>query len=120
MSGSCPKGYKLYKPNHEKWYRFYKLQAEGKLNAFNHVQRGGQRASMISVDAALDLYDPGWREAGEKKEKENNGNDVKFNMVTPVEQVVEQAKAQQKKLKNGSQHPTPPNGRPRRNYKHLF
>ena len=55
---------------------------------------------MISVDRALDLYDPGWREAGKKKKEEVKDPEPKFNYVTPTEQVVRQAQARMREEEN--------------------
>ncbi len=85
--------YKLYVPDHDKFYRYYKLTASGKVDPHIAVMRGGQKTSMMSMDRILDLYDPEWRK---QKPEEKCSNEPKINFVSPTEQVVQQAKALQK------------------------
>ena len=90
--------YKLYVPDVDKWTRFYKLQAEGKLHPHFSVQRGGKSQTMYSVDRCLELYDPTWK----KDKKEDKPSEPEVVIVSPTQQVVEQAKAQQRRLEQQS------------------
>jgi len=85
--------YKLFVPDVEKWTRFYTLQALGKLEPAFRLQRGGRLQTMRNVDRCLELYDPDWRKSREVKKMEQ----PKIVMATETQQIVEQAKATQKR-----------------------
>ena len=95
---TSPVGYKRYVPDPQKYYRYFKLQSQGKLDPHVSIMRGGERSAMMSIDRALELYDPDW-----KKEVEKEKMTVpKINFVTETQQVVEQAKAMLKRERENS------------------
>ena len=94
---SLPIGYKLYTPDSEKYYRYFKLQATGKLNPAIPIMRAGERTAMMSIDRALELYDPGWRK-NEKSSKDKTEG-PKINFVTEAQQGVTQSEALLKREK---------------------
>ena len=87
----------MYVPDPDKWYRFYKLQAEGKLEPNISVMRGGERTAMTSIDRTLELYDPSWK----KGNAEEKSDTPKFNFVSEPQQVAEQVQALLKLQKKG-------------------
>jgi hypothetical protein len=91
-----PIGYKLYIPDSEKYYRYFKLQALGKLNPELPLTRAGERTAMMSVDRALELYDPGWKKEKSSKDKLDG---PKINFVTEAQQGVMQSEALLKRQK---------------------
>jgi hypothetical protein len=94
---SLPIGYKLYTPDSEKYYRYFKLQATGKLNPEIPITRAGERTAMMSIDRALELHDPGWKK--NEKSSKDKMEGPKINFVTEAQQGVMQSEALLKREK---------------------
>jgi hypothetical protein len=85
---------KLYVPNANKWMRFYSQINRGNVNPYaNHTMKGyhrggGLRNKTSPFMMSIDSY---------AKDNEANGKDLKINVTSPAEQIVEQAKSEIKR-----------------------
>ena len=83
--------YKLFVPNPDKYLRYFQLQASGMLDPYTNVMRGGRLKGSTDIDACLALYD----QHHERKYDKQQPNEPRIVVTSPMEQIVEQAKARQ-------------------------
>ena len=90
----------MYIPNADKWIKYYKDVVDGKTDNFNTSrnikQRGGSISGnsnefMIPIDNSM-------------KNNENNTKRFDVNLVSPVQQTIEQAKSEIKRKRPSSTH----------------
>lgn len=90
----------LYVPNAEKWIEYYKNVARGNINSYDTAQRRKQRGGNISSDFSNFMIPIDQFNHNTKKV-----TDLDVNMVSPVQQVVDQAKSEVMRIKKKQYSP---------------